>query len=169
MKNIRFDPAHLACLLVALLLVALVCLMAASARGDVPADCLTAHNSARKRAGLEPLRLERHLAGAAQAHAEWCARIGHLTHYGPHRNTWADRARQAGYHATLSSCSENVAWGYDDGADVTGGWLRSRGHRSNVLSRQWIHVGFGCSAGRNGRLYFCALYARPASVMKPRE
>jgi uncharacterized protein YkwD len=148
---------------------ALLFALCGEARADVAADCLAAHNSARRRAGLEPLRHDRRLARAAQAHAERCAQSGTLTHYGPGRSTWAQRATAAGYPATLSSCSENVAWGYLDGADVTGGWLRSRGHRANVLSREWIHVGFGCSAGAGGWLYFCALYARPPSVMKPRQ
>jgi uncharacterized protein YkwD len=40
--------------------------------------------------------------------------------------------------------------------------MGDRGHRQNVLSRQWTDAGFGVAYGRNGDPYWCADYgARP--------
>jgi uncharacterized protein YkwD len=140
------------------------------------ADCLAAHNAARKRFDanarrwLEPLQLDERLCKAAQDHADWMARTSTIHHIGANKSTWFERAAAAGYHCDHTTCSENVAEGpaeFMTGAEACACWLRSRvEHRDNVLSAEWRHVGFGHATAKNGRRFWCALYARPRSVLR---
>jgi uncharacterized protein YkwD len=43
----------------------------------------------------------------------------------------------------LSSVSENIAYGYSTGGRAVSAWMRSPGHRANILStnKRWIGVG----------------------------
>lgn len=86
---------------------------------------LELHNDARRQRGLPPLVLDPRLIIDAQHSAQVQferGRMGHLT--------------------LLRLGAENVAWGYRDEAEVTAGWLRSRGHRANILG-PYTRVGFG--------------------------
>jgi uncharacterized protein YkwD len=151
------------------LLFLIVIVAPAAALGDDLTDCLAAHNAARCEHKMDSLRLDGRLAAAAQEHANWMARVGVLTHVRPRGLTWFSRAKRAGYDCTYITCSENIASGpaeHMDGATATDCWLKSKvGHRDNVLG-SWHHVGFGVARGRDGKRYWCALYANPGTVMK---
>jgi uncharacterized protein YkwD len=145
----------------------------APARGDddlsrLTAECLAAHNAARRRERLEPLRVDKRLTKAAQAHADWMAKTDTIHHIGEDESKWFERAAAAGYDCDIETCSENVAEGpeeFMDGKTACDCWLESRvGHKDNVLSKQWRHVGFGMAIAKNGRRYWAALYARPKST-----
>jgi len=43
----------------------------------------------------------------------------------------------------LTSVSENIAYGYSTGRSVVNAWMKSSGHRANILStnKRWIGVG----------------------------
>ncbi len=153
------------------MILALVIVPAAFAHADSVNDCLEAHNRVRKSKALRPLRLEKRLCVAAQKHADYMAARLKLDHRGSGDEMYHDRARAAGYPTDWENSSENIAEGpaeFMDGAFTTNAWLESKvGHKDNVLSRDWRDVGFGVARGADGRLYWCAVYARP--VVSPRE
>ncbi len=88
-----------------------------------------------------------------------------LDHRGPGDEMYAERARAAGYQTDWANASENIAEGPVDFMDAdftTNAWLESKvGHKDNVLSRDWRYLGVGVARGRDDRLYWCAVYARP--------
>lgn len=127
-------------------------------------ELLRLHNDARAAKGSPPLIHDERLEHAAQGHAEAMARRGIIWH-----GAVAARVREQGYPG--SRIGENVAMGQADPAAVTRAWLRSPGHRFNVLGK-YRHVGFGVAAGRNGRLFWAANFGHdgvegPLSVHLP--
>lgn len=53
----------------------------------------------------------------------------------------------------LRRVGENVAYGYTSGKSVTAAWMKSPGHRANLLTRQHRLIGVGAYQDSNGRWY----------------
>jgi uncharacterized protein YkwD len=75
------------------------------------------------------------------------ARSNRLSHSG-----WQRVLREEG--ADASSLAENVAYNYPTASAVVDGWMKSRGHRANILGRSFRRVGVGCVADASGRLWW---------------
>jgi uncharacterized protein YkwD len=56
---------------------------------------------------------------------------------------------------------ENVAYGYPTGRDVVRAWMRSPGHRANILRRQFRREGLG-AVRVNGVWYVAQVFGTPA-------
>lgn len=123
------------------------------------AGCVEAANSYRIARGLRPLQADSRLQLAAQRHATYQATIRRMTHTGSGRTSPGQRMRAAGYR--WSAWTENVAYGYNSCAEVMRAWMKSSGHRANILNRRMVHVGFGASTGSNGLVYWTMDEARP--------
>jgi uncharacterized protein YkwD len=149
---------------------AFLTVVTAIARADDAQDCLKAHNRIRKEHALAPLRLDKRLSVAAQKHADHMAKNLKLHHRGPGEEMYFDRALAAGYQTDWETSSENIAEGPEDFMDAaftTQAWLESTvGHKDNVLSREWRDLGVGVARGSDGRLYWCAVYARPQTSQR---
>ena len=74
-----------------------------------------------------------------------------FSHTGSGGSTFVARAKAAGYSAALS---ENIAWGYRDGAQVVAAWMKSPGHRANILNCRAKAVGVGAVYAANGTPYY---------------
>ncbi len=115
-----------------------------------PADLLEAHNRERERAGSPPLRLDSRLETAAGKHATWMARTDRLSHTETDGSEAWDRALAEGYK--WKNVGENIA-DAPDLKTVMDMWMNSRGHRANILSKDYRDAGFA----RNGR-YWCVVF-----------
>lgn len=63
----------------------------------------------------------------------------------------------------LSTAGENVAYGYPTGKSVVNqGWMRSAGHRRNILSPSFRLMGIGARKGADGRWYAAQVFGRAA-------
>lgn len=117
---------------------------------------------------LEPDPL---LTRAAQLYAEELAERGALDHHSPTpgRATPLERMRAMG--AKVGKWGENLALAehYRDGQvpfAMLGGWLRSPGHRVNLLNPAYVSTGIGMSRDPAGRWYAVQLYAGPPAPEK---
>lgn len=117
-------------------------------------------NAARARAELPPLKLNPLLSRAAQKHTEDMARQQKMDHLLGDK-TPADRARAAGYQ--FSYLGENIAWGMAP-ADVVSVWLKSKGHRANILNANYTEIGIGVAKDADGLHYFTQKFGRPTSA-----
>jgi uncharacterized protein YkwD len=129
---------------------------------EAAAALLAAANRARAAAGLSALQDEPRLDRAAQGWAEFCARAGTLSHFGPAGTTDADpwtRARAAGFPATYQNLNENAAAGQRSAAEAMQDWLQSPGHRANLLNPKWTNVGGGMATGADGTMYWVQDFA----------
>jgi Cysteine-rich secretory protein family len=110
---------------------------------------LNAANRDRAAAGLQPLKWNNALAGAAHQHALRMAHANTLSHQLPHEPSLQERARHAG--ARFSVIAENVA----QGPSVSGlhtQWMNSPPHRANLLDPQLNAIGI--SVVQSGSTYF---------------
>ncbi len=110
-------------------------------------DLLRAVNAERRRAGLAPLKADAQLDRIALSHAEYMAVESRLSHEGAGGSSVADRARSVGY--PYRRITENVAQGYDTVEAVVAGWMKSPGHRRNILDADVRDLGTGFARGRN--------------------
>ena len=70
----------------------------------------------------------------------------------------APAARRYGF--SWSTWGENVAAGYTSSNAVVSAWMNSAGHRANMLSRNFTHIGVSLQRGNNNVIYYCMLVAR---------
>lgn len=59
----------------------------------------------------------------------------------------------------LTTVGENVAYGYPNGRSVVNqGWMRSEGHRENILNRQFRLMGMGARQSADGTWYAAQVF-----------
>ncbi len=98
-----------------------------------------------------PLRLNMHLNRAAQTHTASMASKNYFEHFGPRGQTPAARIRAAGYISSSHvgyEVGENIAWGtlwMATPRAIVSAWMRSPGHRANILDRRYRDTGIGIS------------------------
>jgi uncharacterized protein YkwD len=101
--------------------------------------------------GERPLRSNRRLKRAAQAHTVSMAFEDYFEHSGPRGQTPLARMRAAGYISSSRmgyEVGENIAWGTSSLATpraIVAAWMRSPGHRANILDRHYRETGIGVS------------------------
>ncbi len=118
-------------------------------------------NEARAAQGAGPLKWDPALAAAARQHCLRMAAEGPISHrYGGEPDV-SERAGEAGAHFSL--IEENVAIGPTPAA-IHDAWMRSPGHRTNLLNPVVDRVGLAVVASR-GVLYAVADYARAVPVL----
>ncbi|MCC5956695.1 MAG: CAP domain-containing protein [Natronohydrobacter sp.] len=103
-------------------------------------------NAERAKSGRPALALSPELSAIAQAHACDMARRGYFSHNSPDGRSMTDRARRAGISG-ICTMGENIAQGQSDVPTVVASWMRSPGHRRNILDRDFRLVGFGRGPG----------------------
>lgn len=110
-------------------------------------------NQERNRRGLPDLKRDRRLQRAAQRHNGQMQRRGCFQHECPGEGSLYKRLSKVGYLGSgLSrwSYGENIAWGearLGTPRNVVGAWMRSSGHRANILSKSFRDIGIGYSKG----------------------
>jgi uncharacterized protein YkwD len=111
---------------------------AGAAAVDAEPRLLALLNAARKRAGLGPLAADAELRAVALAHDEDMIRAHFMGHVSPTTGTPEDRIKRAGVH--LAAGGENIARAatVDEAHDDL---MSSPGHRANMLSPRFTHVG----------------------------
>jgi uncharacterized protein YkwD len=60
----------------------------------------------------------------------------------------------------LSRVGENVAYGYPTGRAVVRGWMRSEGHRANILDRRFRLMGVAARKSDDGTWYAAQVFGR---------
>ncbi|MGX1851268.1 CAP domain-containing protein [Streptomyces sp. NPDC055299] len=111
------------------------------------AQVLSLVNQERDRAGCSPVTADRQLAGLAQQFSDDMARRGFFGHTDPDGDTPWDRARAAGI-SNLGG--ENIARGQADARAVMDSWMKSPGHRANILNCEYKTLGVGAHFGPGG-------------------
>jgi uncharacterized YkwD family protein/spore coat assembly protein SafA len=65
------------------------------------------------------------------------------------------------YGLRFSAAAENIAYGQRTAQEVVNSWMKSPGHRANILSRGYTHTGVGVAKKANGTLYFTQVFLKP--------
>jgi uncharacterized protein YkwD len=96
-------------------------------------------NAARAKAGCGPLRVNPKLMAAARAHARAMAEQDFFAHAGKDGSRFSARIRQQGY--SYRAAAENIAAGQKSAGQVVSSWLKSSGHRRNILDCRMTETG----------------------------
>ena len=113
---------------------------------------LLMHNHYRAQNGLPPLKLHPKLTAAAQRYAEYSLRKHKFGHQAD-GNSPTERIAAEGLEH--NGWAENIGWGQYSPAQVMQSWVRSTGHRRNILD-EFTHVGFGRAGNK-----WVTLFANP--------
>jgi uncharacterized protein YkwD len=113
-------------------------------------------NRERGEQGLPQLSWDQALAVAARKHAALMAEQNELSHRLAGEADLGQRTAQAG--ARFSVVGENVAIG-PDSPGIHSGWMKSPGHRANILGADFNALGVGV-AERDGQLYAVEDFSR---------
>lgn len=105
-------------------------------------------NAERQKAGCEPVRLDRRVQAAARAHARDMAARNYYEHTSPEGKGAGDRMRKAGY--PTGAWGENIHKGPKGPKTAMRDWMRSPGHRTNILNCAYKDFGAGVSLKANG-------------------
>lgn len=117
-------------------------------------DSVNGHRAA---AGLTPLVIDSRLTSAAQSHANDMANRRVMTHTGSNGSNAGQRIAVYGYGARM--WAENVAAGQATAADAVNAWMKSSGHRANILNNQLVNIGVAAATGSNGVTYWTMVFA----------
>jgi len=110
---------------------------------------------------LPPLRVNTRLVADAQLQASQIAATGVLDHVilgGPYP-TPRVRAEVAGY--AWNVLGENLALGFTDATSAVAAWMRSPGHRANILAGSYSETGVVLAPDAAGRLIFVQTFGAP--------
>ncbi|HAI68518.1 MAG TPA: hypothetical protein DCM38_03665, partial [Gammaproteobacteria bacterium] len=105
------------------------------------AELLRLTNLERQKAGVSALTLSSKLGKAAQNHAKDMANNNYFSHTGLNGSSPSERIKATGYK--YSAVAENIAAGHSTAEDTIQGWMKSTGHRKNMLNRTYTEIGFG--------------------------
>ena len=121
------------------LLLALAVAVASPVAAGPAESVLTAINAARAKAGCGPLRLNGKLAAAAKSHARAMAEQNFFGHAGKDGSRFSSRIRRQGYD--YRAAAENIAAGQKSAGQVVASWMKSSGHRRNILDCRMKETG----------------------------
>jgi uncharacterized protein YkwD len=109
-------------------------------------------NRERRKRGLRPLKRNRTLDRVAASYSRQMVRGQFFDHVSPRGTTLVQRVRTTSYLQGLRrwSLGENLAWGtgtLGSPAETVRSWMRSPGHRRNILDRRFREIGIGATVG----------------------
>ena len=92
-------------------------------------------NEARAQRGLGPLSADAALMNASRRQASWMARNRNLSHG--------------------QGVTENIAMGQSSASEAVADWMRSDGHRANILGGSHSRIGVAMARTADGTVYWC--------------
>lgn len=105
-------------------------------------------NSERAAGGCGPLKEDAQLRSAAQGHSDDMAKRDFFSHTSPDGTDPGQRTTAAGYR--WSTYGENIAKGQQTAQSVMDAWMKSPGHRANILNCSFKDIGVGIHQGAGG-------------------
>ncbi|MGW1131834.1 CAP domain-containing protein [Streptomyces griseoluteus] len=118
-----------------------------SAQAAAEAEVLRLVNVERAKVGCTPVTADSALTGLAEAFSGDMAARGFFDHTDPDGATPWDRAGKAGIKGLGG---ENIARGQSDAAAVMDAWMKSPGHRANILNCDFKTLGVGVHLAPGG-------------------
>ena len=115
-------------------------------------------NRERTIAGVRALAREDRLMQAAQIHADQMAAAKRMDHVleGARYPTLVSRLAAVGYR--YGATAENISWNQPSASVTVAGWMRSVGHRTNMLSTMYTEMGAGYATDASGQSYYVQVF-----------
>lgn len=116
-------------------------------------------NVQRAKNGLQALTAHWELSRVARYKSQDMVNKGYFSHQSPTYGSPFTMMQSFGIR--FSSGGENIAKGQRSPAEVMNSWMNSPGHRSNILSPSFTHIGVGLAKDRNGVAYWTQMFMKP--------
>ncbi|MFJ5768962.1 CAP domain-containing protein [Psychrobacillus sp. NPDC093180] len=100
-------------------------------------------NSERAKAGLQALQIDAKLTESAQAKSQDMKNKNYFSHTSPTYGSPFDQMKSLGI--SYKSAGENIAMGQRTASEVMDAWMKSPGHKANILNPSYTHIGVGLS------------------------
>ncbi|WP_235753864.1 CAP domain-containing protein [Psychrobacillus sp. INOP01] len=100
-------------------------------------------NKERAKAGLKALQIDTKLTQSAQAKSQDMKNKNYFSHTSPTYGSPFDQMKSFG--VTYKSAAENIAMGQRTPAEVVDAWMKSPGHKANIMNASYTHIGVGLS------------------------
>lgn len=117
-------------------------------------------NAERRARGESTLVWDAELSRMARWHSENMAHQNFFNHKGPDGQGLRERSRASGIIG-FKALAENLAYnkGFADAAScAVVGWMRSEGHRDNILNAEFTRSGIGVARSADGRIYITQVF-----------
>ncbi|WP_445491136.1 CAP domain-containing protein [Niallia sp. 03133] len=98
-------------------------------------------NKERAKNGLSALQLDTELSKVARAKSQDMSSNNYFDHNSPTYGTPFDMMKKFGI--SYKAAGENIAKGQKTPEEVVQAWMNSEGHRANILSSKFTHIGVG--------------------------
>lgn len=109
------------------------------AQAEPVRDVAKMTNSYRAQKGLPALAVSSVLEAVAEGHGRDMAKKGFFSHTGSNGSSVGKRAKRRGYRYCV--IAENIAKGQKTPQEVMQSWIKSKGHRANLLLRNAREIG----------------------------
>lgn len=110
-------------------------------QASVEQEVIKLINVERANAGLPALKNDWELARVAESKSQDMHDKQYFDHTSPTYGSPFDMMKT--YGITYKSAGENIAQGQKSAAEVVKAWMNSEGHRANILSKNFTHIGVG--------------------------
>ncbi len=119
------------------------------------AEVVAIVNTVRAASGLGPVSECSTLDKSALLHSQDMNSRDFFDHTNPDGKTPSDRIRLTGFYGKAKSrwTGENIAAGFTDATSVMAAWMKSPGHRANILNSKFSQLGVGIASTRADSLY----------------
>ena len=104
-------------------------------------------NAARRKNGLPDLQADTTLSNVAREKSTDMQKNNYFSHTSPSYGSPFDMMRDFG--VTYKTAGENIAQGQPTPEQVVQAWMNSEGHRKNILSKDFTHIGVGYQKSGN--------------------
>lgn len=104
-------------------------------------------NVERAKEGLSPLTIDWELSRVAKYKSQDMHDKNYFSHTSPTYGSPFDMMKKFGISYTAAG--ENIAKGQKTAAEVVKAWMNSEGHRANIMSSKYTHIGVGYVADGN--------------------
>ncbi|MBT2695575.1 sporulation protein [Bacillus sp. ISL-55] len=98
-------------------------------------------NEQRRKNGLQNLQPDTALSNVAQEKSNDMQAKNYFSHTSPTYGSPFDMMRDFG--VSYNTAGENIAMGQRSAEEVVNAWMNSEGHRKNILSPNYTHIGVG--------------------------
>ncbi len=113
-------------------------------------------NQERQKYGLAPLKIDWQLSRVARYKSRNMRDVGYFSHTSPTYGSPFEMMRS--FNIQYQSAGENIAAGQTSPEQVVREWMNSPGHRKNILTGRYTHIGVGYAKGGAYGTYWTQMF-----------
>ena len=123
------------------------------------AEVIRLVNVERSKKGLQALKADWEISRVARYKSQDMINKKYFSHTSPTYGSPFKMLETFGIR--FSSAGENIAYGQQTPQAVMNSWMNSSGHRANILSPSYTHIGVGLAKNSSGVCYWTQMFTKP--------